>query len=146
MTAEIATTPLASHAIAPSARVEIMLPNGPAFPVPFYCALDLVVLDPGGQYRPVRPARVPLSIAHLVTTGGMAGWQITLIAPGRPPDHPPGSCTTPEPGPSRQEKTMTISRAASGEGQANHLRSRHYRLDRIGGGRLPDPAQLDRLP
>jgi hypothetical protein len=113
MTAEVATTPLASHAIAPGGRVEIMLPNGPAFPVSFYGALDLVVLDPGGQYRPVRPARVPPSIAHLVTTGGMAGWQITLIAPGRPPDHPPGSCTRPEPGPSRQEKTMMMSRAAS---------------------------------
>jgi hypothetical protein len=84
MTAEVATTPLASHAMASGGRVEIVLPNGPAFPVSFYGALDLVVLDPGGQYRPVRPARVP-----------------------------PGSCTKPEPGPSRQEKTMMMSRAAS---------------------------------
>ena len=32
-------TPLASHAIAAGGRVEIMLPNGPAFPVSFYGAL-----------------------------------------------------------------------------------------------------------
>ena len=45
-------------------------------------AFARVVPDPGGQYWPVRPARVPPSIAPPVTTGGMAGWQITLIALG----------------------------------------------------------------
>jgi hypothetical protein len=32
------------------------------------------------------------------------------------------------------------------QGQAPHLRRRDHRLDRIGDRRLPDPAQLDRLP
>ena len=32
----------------------------------------------GGPYAPGAP--VPATIIHVITTGGMAGWQITLIA------------------------------------------------------------------
>ena len=36
---------------------------------------------PGGQYAPALAPPVPATI-HVVTVGGMAGWQITLIAVG----------------------------------------------------------------
>jgi len=36
------------------------------------------VPPPGGSYAPGAP--VPATIIHVITTGGMAGWQITLIA------------------------------------------------------------------
>ena len=36
------------------------------------------VPPPGGSYDPGAP--VPATIIHVITTGGMAGWQITLIA------------------------------------------------------------------
>ena len=38
------------------------------------------VPPPGGSYGPASAAPVPATIIHLITTGGMAGWQITLIA------------------------------------------------------------------
>jgi hypothetical protein len=36
------------------------------------------VPPPGGSYGPAGP--VPATTIHVITTGGMAGWQITLIA------------------------------------------------------------------
>jgi hypothetical protein len=36
------------------------------------------VPPPGGSYAPGAPG--PATIIHVITTGGMAGWQITLIA------------------------------------------------------------------
>jgi hypothetical protein len=36
------------------------------------------VPPPGGSYAPGAP--VPATTIHVITTGGMAGWQITLIA------------------------------------------------------------------
>jgi hypothetical protein len=36
------------------------------------------VPPPGGSYGPAGP--VPATTTHVITTGGMAGWQITLIA------------------------------------------------------------------
>ena len=46
-------------------------------------AFARVLPDPGGQYQPAYPAPVPASTVHAVTTaGGMAGWQIALIALG----------------------------------------------------------------
>ena len=38
------------------------------------------VPPPGGSYDPGAP--VPATIIHVITTGGMAGWQIALIAIG----------------------------------------------------------------
>ncbi len=38
------------------------------------------VPPPGGSYRPASAGPVPATITHVITTGGMAGWQITLIA------------------------------------------------------------------
>ncbi len=45
-------------------------------------AFAMVVPDPGGQYVPAHSAPVPVTSVHVVTAGGMAGWQITLIALG----------------------------------------------------------------
>ena len=42
-------------------------------------AFATLIPPPGGQYGPTRVA--PASV-HVITTGGMAGWQITLIALG----------------------------------------------------------------
>ena len=36
------------------------------------------VPPPGGSYAPGAP--IPATVIHVITTGGMAGWQITLIA------------------------------------------------------------------
>lgn len=41
-------------------------------------AFAKVIPDPGGQYQ----TPVPATTVRVVTTGGMAGWQITLIALG----------------------------------------------------------------
>jgi len=38
------------------------------------------VPPPGGSYGPTPAGPVPATIIHVITTGGMAGWQITLIA------------------------------------------------------------------
>ena len=38
------------------------------------------VPPPGGSYGHAPAAPVPATIIHVITTGGMAGWQITLIA------------------------------------------------------------------
>ena len=45
-------------------------------------AFAMQVPDPGGRGGPARPLPVPASTVHVVTTGGMAGWQITLITLG----------------------------------------------------------------
>jgi len=55
----------------------------PAAAIPAAFARDIPNPLPGGQYRPAYPAPVPASTVHAVTaTGGMAGWQIALIALG----------------------------------------------------------------
>jgi hypothetical protein len=38
------------------------------------------VPPPGGSYGPAPAGPVPVTTIHVITTGGMAGWQITLIA------------------------------------------------------------------
>jgi hypothetical protein len=38
--------------------------------------------DPGGQYGSIRIAPVPAAAVRVITAGGMADWQITLIALG----------------------------------------------------------------
>ena len=45
-------------------------------------AFARVVPDPGGQYGTAPVAPVPATTVRVVTAGGMAGWQITLIALG----------------------------------------------------------------
>jgi hypothetical protein len=45
-------------------------------------AFARVVPPPGGQYRPGPVRQVPAATVRVITTGGMAGWQITLIALG----------------------------------------------------------------
>ena len=45
-------------------------------------AFAMVVPDPGGQYRTASVTPVPAATVRVVTAGGMAGWQITLIAVG----------------------------------------------------------------
>lgn len=45
-------------------------------------AFALLPPAPGGQFGTTRPAPVPATTARVVTAGGMAGWQITLIALG----------------------------------------------------------------
>ena len=40
------------------------------------------VPPPGGSYAPAPAGPVPATTIHVITTGGMAGWQITLIALG----------------------------------------------------------------
>jgi hypothetical protein len=47
--------------------------------VPAAFATSRPLPPPGGQYGPVP---VPATIVRVVTIGGMAGWQITLIAAG----------------------------------------------------------------
>jgi hypothetical protein len=42
-------------------------------------AFALPVPPPGGSYGPAA-GPVPATTIHVITTGGMAGWQITLIA------------------------------------------------------------------
>jgi hypothetical protein len=38
------------------------------------------VPPPGGSYGPTPAGPVPATTIHVITTAGMAGWQITLIA------------------------------------------------------------------
>ena len=57
-----------------------LLASAAAIPAAF--ARDIPYPLPGGQHRPAYPAPVPASTVHAVTTGGMAGWQIALIALG----------------------------------------------------------------
>ena len=45
-------------------------------------AFARVLPDPGGQYGTAPAAPVPATTVRVVTTGGMADWQITLIALG----------------------------------------------------------------
>ncbi len=45
-------------------------------------AFARVVPDPGGQYGTGPAVPVPAATVRVVTAGGMAGWQITLIALG----------------------------------------------------------------
>ena len=41
-------------------------------------AFAMAVPGPGGQYGPAHVAPVPATTVRVITTGGMAGWQITL--------------------------------------------------------------------
>jgi hypothetical protein len=50
--------------------------------VPAAFARDIPIPGPGGPYGPVPAAPVPAGTLRVVTAGGMAGWQITLIAVG----------------------------------------------------------------
>jgi hypothetical protein len=45
-------------------------------------AFARVVPPPGGQYGTTNVAPVPATTVRVITTGGMAGWQITSIALG----------------------------------------------------------------
>jgi hypothetical protein len=58
-----------------------LLASAAAIPAAF--ARDIPDPLPDGQYRPIYPAPAPASTVHAVSaTGGMAGWQIALIALG----------------------------------------------------------------
>jgi hypothetical protein len=50
--------------------------------VPAAFATPRPLPPPGGQYGPAPAVPVPATIVRVVTIGGMAGWQITLIAAG----------------------------------------------------------------
>jgi hypothetical protein len=50
--------------------------------VPAAFATPAPLPPPGGQYGPVPAVPVPATAVRVVMTGGMAGWQITLIAVG----------------------------------------------------------------
>jgi len=51
--------------------------------IPAAFARDIPDPLPDGQYRPIYPAPAPASTVHAVNaTGGMASWQIVLIALG----------------------------------------------------------------
>ncbi len=43
---------------------------------------NMLVPGPGGKYAPVYVAPVPPTTVHPVTSGGLAGWQVALIALG----------------------------------------------------------------
>ena len=43
---------------------------------------NILVPGPGGQYRPVHVAPVPPATVHTAISGGLAGWQVALIALG----------------------------------------------------------------
>lgn len=45
-------------------------------------AFAKVIPDPGGQYRTTRLAPAPAVTGRAIAAGGMAGWQVTLIALG----------------------------------------------------------------
>ncbi len=45
-------------------------------------AFARVIPDSGGQYGPIRTAPASAATSRVVTVGGMAGWQIILIAVG----------------------------------------------------------------
>ena len=78
MPASKAAIRLRRVAVALAAVTAGLLASAAAVPAAF--ARDLPDPVPGGQYQ---PAPVPASTVHAVTTtGGMAGWQITLIALG----------------------------------------------------------------
>jgi hypothetical protein len=58
-----------------------LLASAAAIPAAF--ARDIPDPLPDGQYRPIYPAPAPASTVHAVNaTGGMASWQIVLIALG----------------------------------------------------------------
>ncbi|MGH3196367.1 MAG: hypothetical protein ACRDNT_10630 [Streptosporangiaceae bacterium] len=58
-----------------------LLASAGAIPAAFASA-NMPVPGPGGQYGPVHAALVPAAPVHMVTAGGLAGWQVTLIALG----------------------------------------------------------------
>jgi len=81
MPASQAGTRLRRVAAALAAVTAGLLASVAAIPAAF--ARDIPDPPPGGQYRPAYPAPVPSSTVHAVTTtGGMADWQIALIALG----------------------------------------------------------------
>ena len=43
---------------------------------------NMLVPGPGGRYAPVHVAPVPPTTVHTVISGGLAGWQVALIAFG----------------------------------------------------------------
>jgi len=60
--------------------------------------------DPYIGTVPVAP--VPATTVHVINTGGMPGWQITLIAIGPRCSPPPSRCSWTGPGP--RGKTITV--------------------------------------
>ena len=50
--------------------------------VPAALATPTPLPPPGGQYGPAPVVPVPATIIRVVTAGGMAGWQVALIAAG----------------------------------------------------------------
>ncbi len=119
MPASKAGTRLRRAAAALAAVTAGLLASAAAIPAAF--ARDIPDPLPGGQYPPAYPAPVLGPTVHAVTAGGVAGWQIALIALGaaliaaavtivlvraraahRPPPDPLARLvrhTSPEPGP-----------------------------------------------
>lgn len=69
-------TPLRRLAAVLAATACALLASAATIPAAF----AMLIPDPGGQYRPVPAA--PAAATRVITVGGMAGWQITLIALG----------------------------------------------------------------
>ncbi len=81
MPASKAGTRLRRVAAALAAVAAGLLASAAAIPAAF--ARDTPDPLPGGQYRPLYPAPTPASTVHAVNaTGGLASWQIDLIALG----------------------------------------------------------------
>ncbi len=78
---------LASAAVIPAAFAKMsMLPDGgppyPTAPAVIPAAVARMLPDGGPPYPTAPAAPVPASTVHVITAGGMAGWQIALIALG----------------------------------------------------------------
>ncbi len=71
-------TPLRRLAAVLAATACALLASAATIPAAF----AMIVPDPGGQYRPAPAAPVPVTTTRVITAGGMAGWQIALIAIG----------------------------------------------------------------
>jgi hypothetical protein len=76
---------LASAAVIPAAFATMLPDGGPPYvtaPAVVPAAFARMLPDGGPPYPTAPAAPVPASTVHVITAGGMAGWQITLIAVG----------------------------------------------------------------
>ena len=76
---------LASAVVIPAAFAKMRPDGGPPYPTaPAVVPAAFARMRPdGGPPYPTAPAApVPATTVHVITAGGMAGWQITLIAVG----------------------------------------------------------------
>jgi hypothetical protein len=76
---------LASAAVIPAAFARVLPDGGPPYvtaPAVVPAAVARMLPDGGPPYPTAPAAPVPASTVHVITAGGMAGWQIALIAVG----------------------------------------------------------------